>query len=142
MSSINKVIILGRVGKDPEVRYLPNQTPTATLSIATSESWNDKETGNKEQRTEWHRVVFWRKLAEIVGEYVKKGSLIYIEGKLVTRKWKDKDGSEKFMTEIVAHEMKMIPIGKKEDVERTRPVSEPEPAGGAMDDDFDDDIPF
>lgn len=105
---INKVIIVGNVGQDPEVRYTAGGAAIASVSIATSDSWRDKQTGQMQERTEWHRVVFWARLAEIVGEYVKKGSKIYIEGRLQTRKWSDPQGVERYTTEIVASEMQML----------------------------------
>lgn len=105
---INKVIIVGNVGQDPEVRYTAGGAAIASVSIATSDSWRDKQTGQMQERTEWHRVVFWARLAEIVGEYVKKGSKIYIEGRLQTRKWSDPQGVERYTTEIVASEMQLL----------------------------------
>lgn len=105
---INKVILIGNLGADPEKRYMPNGQAASTINIATSMTWKDKETGNSQERTEWHRVVFYRQLAEIVGEYLKKGSKVYIEGSLRTRKWKDKNGIERYITEIVADEMQML----------------------------------
>ncbi len=103
---INKVILVGNLGQDPEVRHIPSGAVT-TLSIATSETWNDKE-GNKQERTEWHRVVFFGRLAEVAGEYLKKGSQVYIEGKLRTNKWQDKTGADRYTTEIMANEMQML----------------------------------
>jgi single-strand DNA-binding protein len=108
MSSVNKVILIGNLGKDPEVRYLNNGTAVASFSIATSEKWTDKTTGNKESKTEWHRVVIFGKLAEIAGEYLFKGKQVYIEGKLQTRDWEDKDENKRQTTEIVAHQMTML----------------------------------
>ena len=102
MAGVNKVIILGHLGNDPEMRYLNNGDLVANLSIATSESWSDKNTGEKRERTEWHRVVAFRKLAEIIGQYCKKGDQIYIEGRLQTRKWSDKNGQDHYTTEIIA----------------------------------------
>ena len=104
---VNKVILLGNVGQDPEVRFTQNNVAIANVSLATSESWKD-QSGQTQERTEWHRVVMYRRLAEIVGEYVKKGSKIYIEGKLSTRKWQDKDGKDRYTTEIIADEMQML----------------------------------
>ena len=98
---VNKVILVGRIGQDPEIRYMPSGGAVANLTIATSESWRDKQTGEVKEQTEWHRVVVFGKLAEIVGEYVKKGSQIYVEGKLQTRKWTDSNGVEKWTTEVV-----------------------------------------
>ena len=108
MASVNKVIIVGNLGRDPEVRYNPNGGAWCTVSIATSRSWKDKTSGEKVEETEWHRVVFNDKLAEIAGEYLKKGRSVYVEGRLKTRKWTDKDGAEKFTTEIIASEMQML----------------------------------
>lgn len=108
MSGINKVIIIGNCGKDPEVRTLPGGDTVTTLSVATSESWTDKATAQKQERTEWHRVVFFKRLAEIAGEYLRKGSKVYVEGSLRTRKWQDKDGADRYTTEIVAREMQML----------------------------------
>ena|SRR5258708_7387132 len=150
---VNKVILIGNLGRDPEVRYSPNGQAVANVTIATSESWKDKNTGEKQERTEWHRIVFWGKLAEIAGEYLKKGSQIYIEGRIQTRKWQDKDGNERYTTEIVANEMQML--GSREGrgapaadfaqeepaaIDTTGGTKAPSPAkaGG----DFDDDIPF
>lgn len=104
---INKVILVGNMGNDPEVRYTPAGAAVTTISIATTESWKDKE-GNKQEKTEWHRVVFFGRLAEIAGEYLKKGSQVYIEGKLRTNKWQDKEGQDRYTTEILANEMQML----------------------------------
>ena len=108
MASVNKVILVGNLGKDPEVRYMTNGDAVANVTIATSDSWKDKATGEKKESTEWHRVVFYRKLAEIVSQYLKKGSQVYIEGRIRTRKWQDKEGQERYTTEIEAEEMKML----------------------------------
>ena len=109
MASINKVILLGNLGADPEIRYTAGGDAVATVSIATSSSWNDKQSGEKREKTEWHRVVFFRRLAEIVGEYLKKGSSIYVEGQLQTNSYEDKNtGERKFSTQIVAREMQML----------------------------------
>lgn len=105
---VNKVILVGNLGKDPEVKYTANGAAVANITIATSESWNDKQTGEKQEKTEWHRVVFFRRLAEIAGEYLRKGSQVYIEGKLQTRKWQDQNGQDRYTTEIVANEMQML----------------------------------
>lgn len=133
---LNKVILIGNLGADPELRFMPNGNGVASVSIATSERYKDKE-GNKQEKTEWHRVIFFNKLAEIVGEYVKKGSSIYVEGKLQTRKWQDKDGKDHYTTEIIASEMKMLG-GKgetKQNTQSNQNYTEQAP-------DFDDDIPF
>jgi single-strand DNA-binding protein len=108
MASVNKVILVGNLGADPETRYLPNGDAVANIRIATTESWKDKTTGEKKELTEWHRVVFYRRLAEIVGQYLKKGSSVYIEGRIRTRKWQDKEGQERYTTEIEASEMQML----------------------------------
>lgn len=105
---INKVILIGNVGVDPEVRYMPNGNAVATLSLATSETWKDKVTGEKQEKTEWHRVVCFNRLGEIVSEYIRKGSKLYIEGSLRTRKWQDQQGQDKYTTEIVASELQML----------------------------------
>ena len=148
---INKVILIGNLGKDPEVRYSPNGGAVANITLATSESWKDKNTGEQVDKTEWHRVVFFRRLAEIAGEYLKKGSKVYIEGKLQTRKWQDKDGNDRYTTEVVANEMQMLdsrgggsasfnqdaPMSQSQP--QSKPQSSPEPVPVT---DFDDDIPF
>jgi single-strand DNA-binding protein len=108
MKGVNKAIIVGNLGQDPDIRYTASGAAIANISIATSESWKDKESGKQQEKTEWHRVVFFGKLAEIVAEYLKKGSQVYVEGKLQTRKWQDKDGNDKYTTEIVANEMQML----------------------------------
>ncbi len=150
---VNKVILVGNLGKDPEVRYSPNGSAVANVTIATSESWKDKTSGEKQERTEWHRIVFFGRLAEIAGEYLKKGAQIYVEGRLQTRKWQDKDGKDRYTTEIVANEMQML--GSRAGAGMpSEPAHEPagahEPAaarsGGSVAKapagDFDDDIPF
>ena len=105
---INKVIIIGNIGQDPEVKYMPSGGAVTNVSIATSETWKDKNTGQPQERTEWHRVVFFNRLGEIAGEYLKKGSKVYIEGSLRTRKWQAQDGTDRYTTEIVANEMQML----------------------------------
>lgn len=110
---INKVIIIGNLGNDPEVRYMPTGVAVANITVATSESWTDKQTNEKKEHTEWHRVVFHGRLAEIAGEYLRKGSKVYLEGKLKTRKWQDQQGVERYTTEIIANEMQMLD-GKQE----------------------------
>ncbi len=137
MSSVNKVIIIGNLGKDPEINHMPNGGTVANVTIATSDSWKDKNTGEKQERTEWHRVVFFRKLAEIVEKWVKKGSKIYIEGRLQTRKWTDKNGQDRYTTEIVADQMTML--GGKTEPNIQAPQQQ---APQQMPDDFDDSIPF
>jgi single-strand DNA-binding protein len=108
MASVNKVIIVGNLGRDPEIRYTPNGSAVCNVGIATTRAWKNKESGDKSEETEWHRVVFFDKLAEIAGEYLKKGRSVYVEGRLKTRKWTDKDGVEKYTTEIVATDMQML----------------------------------
>jgi single-strand DNA-binding protein len=108
MASVNKVILVGNLGADPETRYMPNGDAVANIRLATTESWKDKASGEKREITEWHRVVFYRKLAEIVGQYLKKGSAVYVEGRIRTRKWQDKEGQERYTTEIEANEMQML----------------------------------
>ena len=108
MASVNKVILVGNLGADPETRFMPNGDAIANIRLATTESWKDKATGEKKELTEWHRVVFRSKLAEIVGQYLKKGSAVYIEGRIRTRKWQDKEGQERYTTEIEAREMQML----------------------------------
>lgn len=130
MSSVNKVIIVGHLGRDPEMRTFPNGDRIANVTIATSEKWKDKQTGDMKEHTEWHRVAFTGKLAEVVGEYLRKGSLVYVEGSLRTRKWTDQNGVEKFSTEVRADQMRML--GGK-------PGARQE-SGGAPDDGSD--IPF
>ena len=144
---VNKVILVGNLGKDPEVRYAPSGQAIANINIATSESWKDKNTGEKQEKTEWHRVVFFSRLAEIVGEYLKKGSQIYVEGRLQTRKWQDKEGKDRYTTEIVANEMQMLGSksgGTTASFDQSQQPQQPAPAtsGGSSNDDFDDDIPF
>ncbi len=105
---INKVIIVGNLGQDPEVRFMANGDPVANFTVATSESWKDKQTGEQKEKTEWHRIVIYKRLAEIAGEYLKKGSKVYLEGKLQTRKWQNQQGQDQYTTEIVCHEMQML----------------------------------
>ena len=145
MAGVNKAIIIGRLGNDPEMRYMPSGEAVANLSIATSESWTDKNTGEKREKTEWHRVVAFRKLAEIIGQYCKKGDQIYIEGKLQTRKWSDKNGQDHYTTEIIADQIQML--GSKEDRGQRERQSEkpgrlPDPPPNPSPQTFDDDIPF
>lgn len=136
MASLNKVQLIGNLGRDPEVRYMPDGTPTTTISLATSETWKDKQTGEKKEATEWHRVVFYRGLAEVVGEYLTQGSTIYVEGKLKTRKYQDKDGSDKYVTEVRAGELLMLGGKRKKDGEAASEGQRySDPQG-------DDDVPF
>ena len=148
---VNKVILIGNLGQDPEVKYMPNGNAVANITVATSESWKDKNTGEQVDKTEWHRVVFFRRLAEIVGEYLKKGSKIYIEGKLQTRKWQDKNGKDNWTTEIIASEMQMLDsrgggssdFNQNQSDSGSQQQSAPSQAAPApANNDFDDDIPF
>lgn len=142
---INKVILVGNLGQDPEVRYMPSGGAVTNISIATSETWKDKNSGENVERTEWHRVVFFNKLAEIAGEYLKKGSKVYVEGSLRTRKWEDKNGQDRYTTEIVAKEMQMLDSkgGSGSMSGSPAPQNTSKPAESANNfDDFDDDIPF
>lgn len=148
---INKVILIGHLGQDPEVKYMPSGSAVANVSIATTESWKDKNTGEKQDRTEWHRVVFYARLAEIVGEYLRKGSQVYVEGRLQTRKWQDKNGQDRYTTEIIASEMQMLggkggggssdyaSSGGGASASSGDMAAE---ATGSRDEGFDDDIPF
>jgi single-strand DNA-binding protein len=143
---INKVIIVGNLGGDPETRYMPSGSAVTNLTVATNESWKDKQTGEQKDRTEWHKVAMFNRLAEIAAEYLRKGSQVYIEGKLRTRKWQDKNGQDRWTTEIIADEMQMLggrgggggsaPMSSGQ---QSGPSSAPPQAGP---DDFDDDIPF
>jgi len=144
---INKVIIVGNLGGDPETRYMPSGSAVTNLTVATNESWKDKQTGEQKDRTEWHKVAMFNRLAEIAAEYLRKGSQVYIEGKLRTRKWQDKNGQDRWTTEIIADEMQMLggrggsgggsaPMSSGQE---SGPPSTPPQAGP---DDFDDDIPF
>ena|SRR5665811_344342 len=152
---VNKVILVGNLGKDPEVKYTASGAAVTNITVATSESWNDKQTGEKVEKTEWHRVVAFQRLAEIMGEYLRKGSQVYLEGRLQTRKWQDQNGQDRYMTEIVANEMQMLgtrggeSAGSSSDSSaggggfRNNPPSQQAPAQSNQNDDFaDDDIPF
>lgn len=139
---INKVILIGNCGADPEVRYSASGSAIANITLATSETWKDKQTGQPQERTEWHRVVFFNRLGEIVGEYLKKGSKVYVEGSLRTRKWQDKNGQDRYTTEVVASEMQMLDSrGSAQAQGGQQPAASPTPQSTAADD-FDDDIPF
>lgn len=145
---INKVILVGNLGKDPETRALPSGEAVTNITVATSESWKDKATGEQKEKTEWHNVVFFKRLAEIAGQYLKKGSQVYIEGSLRTRKWQDKEGKDRYTTEIVAQEMQMLggkPGGGSSASYDRGETSRPEKASpvAAAEKSFeDDDIPF
>jgi single-strand DNA-binding protein len=166
MASVNKVILVGNLGSDPETRYMPNGDAVTNVRLATTDSWKDKASGEKKEITEWHRVVFYRRLAEIAGEYLRKGSSVYVEGRIRTRKWQDKDGQDRYTTEIEATEMQMLgqrgggdgggqQYGGESSAQPSRqqqrsapargaPTSKPAPPppGGGGFADMDDDIPF
>lgn len=149
---INKVILIGNLGADPETRYMPSGGAVTNVTVATSESWKDKQTGEPQERTEWHRVVFYNRLAEIAGEYLRKGSKVFVEGSLRTRKWQDQSGADKYTTEIIANEMQMLdgrggsqgavpagaPASARQQDSAPKSSSQPQP----VEEDFDDDIPF
>ncbi len=137
---VNKVILVGNLGKDPETRYMPSGGAVTNITVATSETWKDKNTGDQQERTEWHRIVFFNLLAEIAGEYLKKGSKVYIEGALRTRKWQDKGGQDRYTTEIVANEMQMLDSKSVESDQHKEPQSVGQNKQEAPD--FNDDIPF
>lgn len=139
---VNKVILIGNLGQDPEVKYMPNGNAVANVTLATSESWKDKNTGEQIDKTEWHRVVFFRRLAEVVGEYLKKGSKVYIEGKLITRKWQDKNGADRWTTEVVADQMQMLDSRGNAPANSGTAQSASQSAPAPVNNDFDDDIPF
>ncbi len=139
---INKVIVLGNLGADPDARFMPNGNAVTNISVATSESWIDKESGDRQERTEWHRVAFFGRLAEIASEYLKKGSQVYIEGKLRTRKWEDKEGNDRWTTEIIANEMQMLGERMTSAASSDNLETPKQSANNASSDDFDDDIPF
>lgn len=145
MASVNKVILVGNLGADPETKYTSSGDAVTNIRLATSESWKDKTSGEKKEMTEWHRVVFYRRLAEIAGQYLKKGSACYIEGRIRTRKWQDKDGQDRYTTEIEATEMQMLGSKAGSDTDRPaatsrEPTSKPVPSGGVAD--MESDIPF
>lgn len=138
MASVNKVIIVGNLGRDPEVRYMPNGDAIANITVATTDKWKDKASGEQREATEWHRISFFGKLAEIAGQYLTKGSQVYVEGKLKTRKYTDKDGVEKYSTEITADSLQML--GSKQ--EGGKPAAKPLAKQQRQSDVHDDDIPF
>ena len=148
MASVNKAILIGNLGKDPDVRYSPDGSAITNITLATTENWKDKS-GEKQEKTEWHRVAFFGKLAEIAGEYLKKGSQVYVEGRIQTRKWQDKEGQDRYTTEIVADRMQMlgsrgnsfeVSDSPSESRQQQRPAQQAQQKGGF--DDMDDDIPF
>ena len=138
MASLNRAMLIGNMGDDPDMRYTAAGSAVCNFTLATNESWKDKD-GNKQQKSEWHRVVMFGKLAEIAGQYLKKGSAVYIEGKLQTRKWQDKDGKDRYTTEIIADEMKMLGGGGEKPQEKTEKTGRQQHYEKA---DFDDDLPF
>lgn len=153
--SVNKVILIGNLGKDPETRYMPSGGAVTNVNIATTDSWRDKQSGERQERTEWHRVVFFNRLGEIAGEYLKKGSKVYVEGRLQTRKWQGQDGQDRYTTEIVANEMHMLDGrsgsggsegmgggGANRAPAQNAPAAQPASQSAGGFDDFDDDIPF
>lgn len=163
MASVNKVILIGNLGRDPEVRYTPSGAAVCNMSLATTRNWKDKNSGERVEETEWHRVVLYDRLAEIAGEYLKKGRQVYVEGRLKTRKWTDKDGVEKYTTEIVATEMTLLgtrdgmggggeamgdddggsrPVPARPAPAPRAPAPRPAPKSATGFDDMDDDIPF
>jgi len=165
MASVNKVILIGNLGRDPEVRYAPSGSAICNVTLATSRQWKDKTSGERQEETEWHRVVFYDRLAEIAGEYLKKGRPVYVEGRLKTRKWTDKDGVERYTTEIVADQMQLLggregggsgggtggddmggergaPAPRSAPPARSAPAPKPAPKSSTGFDDMEDDIPF
>jgi single-strand DNA-binding protein len=140
---VNKVIIVGNVGQDPETRHTQSGSAITNISVATSESWKDKQTGQQQERTEWHRIVFFNRLAEIAGEYLKKGSKVYIEGSLRTRKWQNQQGQDQYTTEIVASQMQMLDSrGDNPQSAQPSPTPPQAPMMPPSQDDFEDEIPF
>lgn len=152
MASVNKVILVGNLGADPEVRYMPSGSAVVDVSLATTDSWKDKDSGERKERTEWHRVTFFGRLAEIVGEYMQKGRPMYVEGSLRTEKWQDKSGNDRYTTKIIAREMQMLGSrdggGGRGNFDQSPPSQRQGGQGGGQgrdappSEDFDDDIPF
>ena len=150
---VNKVILIGNLGADPETRYMPSGGGVTNVRLATTDQWRDKQSGERQERTEWHRVVFFNKLSDVASQYLKKGSRVYVEGSIRTRKWQGQDGQDRYTTEIVASDMQMLDgrgdnvpasTGPGSDWDQSPPQSQGQPKGGsqAPPDDFDDDIPF
>jgi single-strand DNA-binding protein len=139
---VNKVIVVGNLGQDPETRYMPSGDAVTNLNIATNESWKDKQTGEQKDRTEWHRVAMFGRLAEIAAEYLRKGSQVYIEGKLRTRKWQDKDSNDRYTTEIIANEMQMLGDRASSGAPTTSDSPPTSAPPQSSENDFDDEIPF
>ena len=144
MAGVNKVIIVGHLGNDPEIRTMPNGDAVANISVATSESWTDKNTGEKKTQTEWHRIVLYRRLAEIAGQYLTKGSQVYIEGRLKTRKWQDSNGQDRYTTEIQGDNLQMLGGRQDEPKQSKASKAKPNPLSAMAEqcDSFDDNIPF
>ena len=142
MAGINKVILIGRLGSDPEVRYTPSGVAVANFNIATSEEWKDKDSGEKRERTEWHRIVAWRRLGEICGEYLSKGQQVYVEGRIQTNAWEDKEGNKRYTTEIIANTVQFL--GRRDSSESAKPrgSSSANYQGVPPQGPGDDDIPF
>lgn len=139
---INKVIIVGNLGADPDTRAMPSGNSVTNVSVATSESWNDKNSGERQEKTEWHKVVFFGRLAEIADQYLKKGSQVYVEGKLQTRKWEDKEGNDRWTTEIVANQLEMLGERMSSGSNQPNNMDQSKSNSSFNDEGFDDDIPF
>lgn len=139
---VNKVIIVGNLGADPDAKSMPSGNMVANFSVATSESWNDRDTGERQEKTEWHRVVFFGRLAEIADQYLKKGSQVYVEGKLQTRKWEDREGNERWTTEIVGSQLEMLGDRMSSGSNQSNNMNQSTSKSNFSDDEFDDDIPF
>lgn len=139
MRGVNKVIVIGHLGADPDIKYTQNGKAIANFTVATTESWKDKQTGNQQQRTEWHRMVCYDRTAEIAGEYLRKGAKVYIEGKLRTRKWQHKDGGDRYTTEIIANDMTMLDSRQES---QGAPANQAPANSAPVDNSFDDSIPF
>ena len=141
---VNKAIIIGHIGADPEVKFMPSGKAVCNISVATSEAWKDKQTGEKRERTEWHRVSLFARLAEVAGEYLTKGSQVYVEGRIQTRKWQGQDGQDRYTTEIIANDMQMLGGGQRSGGQTHGGTGDhaPQSRGEVPADDFDDDIPW
>jgi len=143
MSDLNMVQVIGHLGADPEMKYTPSGDAVCNIRVATTDKWTDRNTGERKEKTEWHRIVFFSKLAEIAGEYLRKGGLVYVQGQLTTQKWQDQAGNDRYSTQIRGKQMQMLdkkPEGFQEPAQAPAQVAQPAPA--AQGDDFDDDIPF
>ena len=141
MNGVNKVILVATLGQDPETRYTPSGDAVTSMSVATSEKWKDKD-GSQQEKTEWHRIVIFKRLAEVAGEYLKKGSKVYLEGKLQTRKWQDQQGQDRWSTEVVVHQMQMLDSRDTSSHPPQQPLSQTQRGTPEPSEDFDDDIPF